>query len=231
MENKASFSNSFIKNIANSECDLFVIEYKSLKKSRQKNFCNDVVSFYARSSNGIDEIIYDEISYVHDNFGLLRIDSSFSLEKTIYFFESRGITIHNKSLEFELIDSMLEMIKKYTDLSLGDMKNFFKTKIALKEKFYFTIIDEKNIELVKTLTLISNSKTKQQNKFRIDFFKNGFKYGKKNYEYNEYNKNKVIKNLKTTIYYMLKSYSESVDVDLNLKNFDDTVEVLKLLNY
>lgn len=226
MENKVLFSNNFIKNIANSKCDFFVIEYKSINKGRQKDFCNDVVSFYARSNHGIGEI-----SYVHDRFGLLRIDSSFSLEKTIYFFESRGITIHNKNFEFELIDSMLEMIKKYTDLSLGDMKNFFKTKIALKEKFYFTIIDEKNIELVKTLTLISNSKTKQQNKFRIDFFKNGFKYGKKNYEYSDYNKNKVTKNLKTTIYYMLKSYSESVDVDLNLKNFDDSVELLKLLNY
>ena len=226
MENKASFSNSFIKNIANSECDFFVIEYKSIKKSRKKNFCNDVVSFYARSNNEIGEI-----SYVYDCFGLLRIDSSFNLEKTIHFFESRGITVNNKDFEFELVDSMLEMIKKYTDLSLGDLKNFFRTKIALKEKFYFTIIDEKNIEIVKTLTLISSSKTNQQNKFRIDFFKNGFKYGKKNYEYNDYNKNKVIKNLKITIYYMLKSYSESVDIDLNLKNFDDNVEVLKLLNY
>jgi hypothetical protein len=224
------FSNSFVKNIKEIFGDYFKIEYKNTGKIRRKEFSDDITSFYAKKAKESGEI-----SYVHNDFGLSKIESSFSLEETIDFFESREIAVHNKEFKCELADLTRELIEKYTDLSIGNKKFFSKTILLCKEKFYFRIIDDKNIEMIKSIVLAANFnhyvKAGSKSKFRIDFAKNNFKYGKKNYEYNDYNKEKMLKNLKVIVYYMLKSYAVSVKINLTVDNFDDQIEVLKLLNY
>lgn len=183
--------------------------------------------FYFKAINENKE----EIILNYNIYGPLRIDSNASTQSVNDFFIKNNIKVNilcpdNISILKELKDTVYDYISIKENIS----KKSFGIDIDFKENYYWIIKDENTVEMVISL-ILSSSYNYKIGRFRVDFFQDCFKYSRKSHEYKENNYLVLRKNLKLMIHDMLKNYSKKVDVEFDLKNFENSVKLLNMINH
>lgn len=184
--------------------------------------------FYFKATNKNKE----EIILNYNSYGPLRIDSNSSSTKIVNdFFIKNNIKVEVISPDkISILKELKDNVYDYISIKENISKKSFGIDIDFKENYYWIIKDENTVEMVISL-ILSSSYNYKIGRFRVDFFQDCFKYSRKSHEYKENNYLVLRKNLKLMIHDMLKNYSKKVDVEFNLKNFENSVKLLNMINH